>query len=33
VSPTLVLGIGWDMTLKKISGTDRVINWRISNIA
>jgi len=33
VSPTLVLGIGWDMTMKKISGTDRAINWRISKIA
>jgi hypothetical protein len=32
-SPTLILGIGWDMTLKKISGTDRAINWRISKIA
>ena len=33
VSPTLVLGIGWDMTLKKISGTDRAIAWRISKVA
>ncbi len=33
VSPTLVLGIGWDMTLKKISGTDRAIAWRISRIS
>ena len=33
VSPTLVLGIGWDMTLKKISGTDRDIAWRISQVA
>ena len=33
VSPTLVLGVGWDMTLKKISGTDRAINWRISSVA
>ncbi len=33
VSPTLVLGVGWDMTLKKISGTDRTINWRISKVA
>jgi len=30
VTPTLMLGVGWDMTLVKISGTDRVINWRIS---
>ncbi len=32
-SPALVLGVGWDMTLKKISGTDRAINWRISKVA
>ena len=31
--PSLVLGVGWDMTLKKISGTDRAINWRISKVA
>lgn len=28
--PSLLLGVGWDMTLKKIAGTDRTINWRIS---
>lgn len=33
VSPTLILGVGWDMTLLKISGTDRTINWRISQVA
>jgi hypothetical protein len=33
VSPGLLLGVGWDMTLKKISGTDRTINWRISKSA
>jgi hypothetical protein len=32
-SPTLILGVGWDMTLKKISGTDQTINWRISKVA
>jgi hypothetical protein len=32
-SPTLILGVGWDMTVKKISGTDRTINWRISKVA
>jgi hypothetical protein len=29
-TPSLILGIGWDITIKKISGTDRSINWRIS---
>lgn len=33
VSPTLILGNGWDMTLKKISGTDRTITWRISKVS
>jgi hypothetical protein len=33
VSPTLVLGVGWDMTLKKLTGTDRAIVWRIARIA
>jgi hypothetical protein len=31
--PSLLLGVGWDMTLKKIAGTDRAINWRISKVA
>jgi hypothetical protein len=29
VSPTLLLIHGWDMSLNKISGTDRSINWSI----
>lgn len=33
VSPTLILGVGWDMTIIKTSGTDRTINWRISKVA
>lgn len=33
VSPSLILGHGWDMTLDKISGTDRSITWRISSVA
>jgi len=31
--PALTLGVGWDMTLQKASGTDRTINWRISQVA
>jgi hypothetical protein len=31
--PSLLLGIGWDMTLTKASGADRTINWRISQVA
>lgn len=33
VSPTLVLGVGWDMTLDKVAGTDRAIVWRIAKVA
>jgi len=33
VSPSLILGVGWDMTLDKTAGTDRAINWRISKVA
>ncbi len=32
-SPSLVLGVGWDMTLVKIAGTDRAIVWRIAQVA
>ncbi len=33
VSPSFVLGNGWDCTLLKASGTDRAINTRISKVA
>lgn len=33
VSPTLILGVGWDMTLDKVTGTDRAIVWRIASVA
>lgn len=33
VSPALVLINGWDMTLFKVSGTDRTITWSIRKIA
>ena len=33
VSPSLVLGNAWDMTLTKISGTNRTITWSIRKIA
>jgi hypothetical protein len=32
ISPTLILGAGWDMTLKKISGTDRTITWSVRGV-
>lgn len=28
--PSFIVGVGWDMTLKKIAGTDRAINARIA---
>jgi hypothetical protein len=33
VMPSLVLLHGWDMTLKKLAGTDRAIYWSIRKIA
>lgn len=33
VIPTLMLYHGWDMTLKKIAGTDRTIFWSIRKAA
>lgn len=33
VSPSLILIHGWDMTLDKISGTDRAIDWSIRKVA
>jgi hypothetical protein len=33
VSPSLVLLHGWDMTLDKIAGTDRNIDWSIRKVA
>lgn len=33
VTPALVLMHGWDMTLKKLAGTDRTIEWSIRQVA
>lgn len=33
VSPSLVLIHGWDVTVKKISGTDRSIAWSVRQVA
>jgi hypothetical protein len=33
VTPSLILLHGWDITLKKISGTDRAIDWSIRKVA
>jgi len=33
VSPSLVLLHGWDVTVKKIAGTDRTILWSIRRVA
>jgi len=32
-SPSLILLHGWDMTIKKITGTDRSIDWSIRKVA
>jgi hypothetical protein len=33
VTPTLILLHGWDVTLRKITGTDRSISWSIRQVA
>lgn len=33
VSPSLILMHGWDVTLKKLTGTDRSISWSIRQVA
>lgn len=33
VSPSLILMHGWDMTLDRISGSDRAIDWSIRKVA
>ena len=33
VLPSLILLHGWDVTLKKIAGTDRAIGWSIRKVA
>jgi hypothetical protein len=33
VSPTLVLMHGWDFSLRRISGTDKSIDWSIRKVA
>jgi hypothetical protein len=32
VSPTLILMIGWDVTMKKLAGTDRSMSWSIRQV-
>jgi hypothetical protein len=33
VSPSIVLMHGWDITVKKIAGTDRSFSWSIRQVA
>ena len=33
VSPSLILLHGWDVTVKKLAGTDRSIEWSIRQVA
>lgn len=32
ISPALVVGEGWDVTMKKLAGTDRTINWSLRKL-
>lgn len=31
--PSLLLGVGWDITLDKLAGTDRAFDWSIRKVA
>ena len=33
VMPTFILGEGWDVTVTKLTGTDRTIYWSIRKVA
>jgi hypothetical protein len=33
VAPTFVLGEGWDITVKRLAGSDRAIAWSIRKVA
>lgn len=33
VSPSLIMLHGWDATLKKVTGTDRAVNWSIRQVS
>lgn len=33
VLPSLLLGVGWDITLDKLAGTDRTFDWSIRKVA
>lgn len=33
VSPSLILMHGWDITLKKLAGTDRTITWSVRQVS
>lgn len=33
VFPTLILLHGWDVTMKKLAGTDRAVEWSIRKVA
>lgn len=33
ISPSLIVGDGWDVTVQKISGTDRSIPWSLRKVS
>lgn len=33
VSPAFILGVGWEVSLDKLAGTDRTIPWTLAKIA
>lgn len=33
ITPSFILGAGWDMTILKVAGTDRTITWSIRKVS
>lgn len=33
VTPPILLGVGWDATVKKLAGTDRAIDWSVRRVS
>ncbi|MFM2056051.1 MAG: hypothetical protein RLY71_436 [Pseudomonadota bacterium] len=33
VLPSLLLGVGWDITMDKLAGTDRAFSWSVRKVA
>lgn len=32
ISPSMILGVGWDFTMKRLAGSDRAVSWSIRGV-